>query len=164
MAQRVIDYNRGVQIQTHRTGVDVYMYIDTPGVYLNAYGTPVSEQLAKEAGYDVERYSRAKLAKDLVAKAKAEIEAQIAGTAGFVQKVIVSAAGFEVVQVNDYGGHIVRSPDGQVLTPFAMPLEGAKALLGGLAPGVEQKGEEKEEPVSIEAPPSKGIRVKSLAD
>ncbi len=164
MASRVIDYDRGVQIQTHRSGVDVYMYIDDPGVYLNAYGTPVSEQLAKEAGYDTERWSRQKLAKDLIAKAKSEIEAQISGTSGFVQKVVLSAGGFDVVAVNDYGGHVVKAPDGQVLTPYAMPFEACKALLSGVAPGVPQKGEVEEKPVSIDAPPPGGLKVKSFKD
>src|SRR5690554_3858011 len=54
-----IDLDRGVLIRKHETtGTTIYMYFDTPGVYLNAHGGKVSEALAKQAGFDVDLYGK----------------------------------------------------------------------------------------------------------
>jgi len=74
-----IDYDRGVVKRIHpNLGVDVYMYRDDPGVFLNAFGTEVDVELAKSCGFDVDKLEKAKRKKEMMAKAMIEIEAQLA--------------------------------------------------------------------------------------
>lgn len=132
-----IDYDRGVMIKADATsGVKVFMYLDAPGVYLNIYGTPVSESLAKAAGYDTERFSKMKLKKEMVQNAIQAIEADVAVSDDFTPKTIATAAGFKLQVANPFGGHIVLSPDDDRLTPYVMPKEAAMSLLRQLAPGI----------------------------
>lgn len=140
MAQRNIDYDRGVIIKTHNaSGMDVYMYADTPGVFLNAFGTEVDEKLAKEAGYDVDRLSREKVKRERIAAAAQMIEQELALADKEGQKeVVVERAGFKVIDIG-LGRHFVEDPDGNRLTVHALPLEQAKTLLDQLTPSTPRK-------------------------
>ncbi len=49
-----IDYNRGCVKMSHpSSGMDVYMYKDDPGVYLDAFANVVSEAVAQACGYSI---------------------------------------------------------------------------------------------------------------
>lgn len=128
-----IDYNRGVMIMTHNaSGMNVYMYLDTPGDYLNAFEGPVSEQLAKEAGYDVEKYGKEKIKRIRMAQAKEAIEAEL-NNADVTNEVVREKNGFKVVDIG-LGRHKVEDPDGNTLTAVYLPKEQAFFLLDQLAP------------------------------
>jgi hypothetical protein len=49
-----IQRNRGCQIRK-AAGLKIVMYYDTPGVYYDGIGNVVSDELAAQAGYDVEK-------------------------------------------------------------------------------------------------------------
>lgn len=128
-----ISYKRGVVKKIHpKTGVGVYMYKDTPGVYLNAFGTEVSEELAAEAGFDVKNLGLARLKRERMAQAMQAIELELA-LSEEKRKVIKDKDGWKVVQVNDLGGHVVEDPEGNVLS-MQIPKEQAVALLEKLVP------------------------------
>lgn len=125
---RKIDYDRGVIINNHQaSGMDVFMYVDTPGVYLNAHGTEVKESLAQEAGFPVERYARERLRRERMTKAMQAIDAELASI-GTVREVIAENKGFKAVHIG-LGRHRVEDPDGGMLTDQDLTKEQAELLL-----------------------------------
>lgn len=125
MADRKIDYDRGVQIYTHPLGnIDVYMYVDEPGVYLNAFGVEVSEEMAAQAGYPVEQLRKARQRKERMAQAMVLIEKELE-LVGQVRDVVKENKGFKVVHIGLERYHL-EDPDGGVLT--AAPVNKAQAL------------------------------------
>lgn len=105
-----IDGDRGVTIRKDRkTGVEIFMYKDTPGVFLNAYGVEVSPKLAKIAGFPVEELLVQRKKREAVDSAMAKIEAKFASGAGEV-KVVREKDGYKVVD-HGLGRFSVRGPD-----------------------------------------------------
>lgn len=134
----VIDYDRGVIINVHQaSGIDVFMYVDDPGKFLTAHGTPVTDILAKEAGYDVE-----KLAKDRVKKSRKEqalqmIDAELADDKDVKEDIVEEKNGWKIITTG-LGRHHLIDPDGNRLTSVPQPLEAAQKLLNGMAGEVKK--------------------------
>lgn len=146
-----ISYKRGVFIKTEAlSGIDVFMYVDTPGVYLNAYGTEVSEELAKQAGFDVEKYGKEKLKRERMAAAMTAIEQELQLADEQEHKVVAEKGGFKVKDLG-LGRAIVEDPDGNKLVPTPIPVEQAKLLLKKLVPD-----KAKPVPAPAAAQPSEG--------
>ncbi len=134
MAER-INQDRGVMFKPHPTGVDVYMYLDEPGVYRNAFEGLVSEQMAQEAGFDTVNLGKEKLKNERLAEAQALIEKELE-IAAAEREVVKENGGFKVYRVG-LGGHIVEDPEGNVLTATPIPEEQAFVLLERLVPQEE---------------------------
>ncbi len=141
-----IDRNRGVTIRTDiSTGAQVYMYKDLPGVFLNAFGTPVSDKIARTAGFDVktlchERDKRAAM-RDSMAKIEAEYEQQ--NSAGH-RKVVEQDHGFKLIQM-PFGRHAVEDPEGNVLNTKQLTAQEGKAFLRDMVDALAPKAEAVEE-------------------
>lgn len=132
--KRRIDYDRGVMFSQHpTTGMNIYMYMDTPGVYLNVFENPVHESLAKEAGFDVEKYARARIRQERMAQAKNAIEAELAGVDPDEVKEVKSIGGFKIMDIG-LGRHNVLDPDGNTLNSIPLTLEVAEKLAERLQP------------------------------
>lgn len=127
-----IDYDRGVQKRHHGSGLEIYMYVDAPGVYLNSHGTEVSEALAQQAGYPTEDLGRQRVMKERMAQATEAIAREM-GIAPKEKKVVKEKGGFKVIDIG-IGRHQIEDPDGAVLTPQPLPLEQATRLLEELVP------------------------------
>ena len=148
-----IDYNRGVIKRIHPTGIEVYMYRDTPGHYLNAFGSEVGAELAKAAGFDTERYGKARLRGERMGEAMKIIEAELAS--GPAEPTVVEErAGFQIVDIG-LGRFRLVDPDGGVLTTTPVPREMADLLLDQLAPPPSPQAEPAVEEVEA-APKAKG--------
>jgi len=135
MGVRKIDYDApgGVLINVHGpTNVDVFMYLNNPGVYYSANGTVVSESLAAQAGYPVEKYAKQRQLRERMKIAQASIESELLLTAE-EKKVVREKDGFKVVALG-LGRHQVFAPDETLLTPAPIPEEQAFLLLDQLAP------------------------------
>jgi hypothetical protein len=128
-----IDLDRGVTLRITGDGVEVYMYKDTPGVYLNAYGTQVSEQLALRAGFDVERLAKARKRREMMKKAALMIDEELDQDDVRTKKVIVERNGFTVTSIG-LGRHIIEDPDGLKITERPLTKEEAVALFDELVP------------------------------
>lgn len=109
-----IDLNRGVERRTHQSGTAVFMYLDTPGVYLNAFGTEVAESMAGEAGFPIEKYRKERLKQERLQAAKSAIEAEFATMGGGVREVSKERNGFLLVHLGS-GRYNIEDPDGNVL-------------------------------------------------
>jgi len=128
-----IDYDRGVMKRIHPSGISVYMYVDTPGVYLNAFGSEVAEEMAKTAGFDVGILAKKRLKNERMAAAMSAIEKELQGSEESMEVVVAEREGFTIVDIG-IGRHHLKDPDGNVLTPTAQPLEAAKLLMDQLVP------------------------------
>lgn len=136
-----IDYDRGVmKMDDAATGVSVYMYLDDPGRYLNAHGTEVGVDLARRAGFDVDKQVKERQLKKRLAEAYAKIHSEM--QMGEASRIVVREKGGFAIRDIGLGRHELVSPDGDVLTDpeKPLPLEQANALLDQLVP--DEKVEE----------------------
>lgn len=132
-----INYDLGVIKRKHSaSGIDVYMYVNEPGVFRTAYGTEVSADLAKAAGFDVEVLAKERLKRSRMAAAMAAIEAELADPADPVQKVLAERGGYKVVAIG-LGRTNVLDPDGHKLNSVYLPEAEAVKLIEHLAPEAE---------------------------
>lgn len=135
---RAIDYDRGVLIRADQvTGVEVFMYLDDPGQFLSKAGNPVSLDLARKAGYDVDGLTKQRLLRQRLVEAEAKIRAELeVGEEN--RKIVLEKGDFRVLDIG-FGRHQVLHKDGEVLTQEPLPLEQAKMLLNELSPEGELK-------------------------
>lgn len=128
-----IDYNRGViKGKDQTSGVAVYMYIDTPGVYLSEQGTQVTAELAKKAGFDVDKYRVARLKSERLAKAKHIIEQELEAD-NSKKKAIKEKNGWAIVHLG-FGRHVIEDPDGNEMTERQLTREEAEVVFEQLIP------------------------------
>lgn len=131
-----IDFDRGVHIRNHdQLNIQIFMYVDDPGVYLTKFGSSIPEVLAQEAGFDVGHLAKLRERKSRMAAAREQIEAELAAYDDGAETVKATKAGFTLV---DIGGarYIVRDADGHNLTGAPLNLEMGKKLLDKLAESV----------------------------
>lgn len=128
-----IDIDRGVTLCITADGVEVYMYKSEPGVYLSAYGSPVSDTLAQRAGFDVVKLGKAKKRRELMAKAAYMIDQDLDADDERTKKVVKERNGYTVTSIG-LGRHVIQDPDGQRLTPQNLTKEQAELLFDELVP------------------------------
>ncbi len=135
-----IDVNRGVMIKKHPSMGLVYMYMDTPGVFLNTFGKEVPNEIAAQAAFDVETLGKERLKRERMREAMTaiEVELELAITAE-EETILWERGGYRVVKLS-LGKAYVYDDENNKLTPIAIPQEEAKLLLDHLVP--EEKEEE----------------------
>lgn len=135
MSERVLDYNRGVLINLHQgLNMEIFMYVDEPGIYLTAHGTRVSDELARQAGYPVDLHSKEKNRRERMAAAKQAIEAELGVADGGTKTVRAERDGFKVLDIG-LGRFDVLDPDGNILHPGQhLPENVALMVLDQMAP------------------------------
>lgn len=139
-----IDLDRGVHQRIDLgTGMDIYMYVDTPGVYLTLHGTEVDVELARRAGFPVEEQLKKRRVQQALVAAQDRVLAELQVADQSVKVVVKEADGFKIIDIG-YDRYQVLSPDDDVLTPSPLNLRSAVILLGQLVPGfvVPEVGEE----------------------
>ena len=136
-----IDVNRGVMIKKHPSMGLVYMYMDTPGVFLNAFGKEVPEAVAKGASFDVETLGKERLKRERMREAMTaiELELELANSAE-EENVLETRGGYRVVKLA-LGNAYVYDDENNKLTPIAIPQEEAKLLLDHLVPEEKEKAD-----------------------
>lgn len=127
-----IDYDRGVLKRTHGTGLDIYMYIDSPGHYLNSHGTEVTVELAKGAGFDTEALGRKRLLNERLSEANDKIRSELDAAAN-ERKVEQEVDGFKLIDLG-LGNYMVVGPDDMNLLPRPIPKQQAVMLFKELVP------------------------------
>ncbi len=127
-----IDYNRGlIKGKDQSTGVNVYMYLDDPGVYLSSQGTMVSQAVAERAGFDIARHRNERIRRLRIGKAKEMIEAQLDHEESKSSTIKVQN-GWAIKHIG-FGKHYIEAPDGSIITDRNLTLEQAHGLLQELA-------------------------------
>jgi len=133
VGDRVIDYDRGVIINVHPgTGMDVFMYVEQPGQFMTAHGTTVPDQIAREAGYDVDKLSKDRLRMERKAQASALIDQELNDDASTVEQVVKEIGGFSMVSIG-LGRFNVKDPDGNKLNANPMAEASAEKLMNAMA-------------------------------
>lgn len=129
-----ISYNRGVRKRHNvKLGIDVFMYKDEPGVYRNAFGDEINEAVAKAAGFPVERLRKLRIRNERMAKAMAEIEADLDLDEDVAERKVVSEKGkYKLVSLG-MGRHILEDPDGNTITKKHLTREEGDKLLNAMA-------------------------------
>jgi hypothetical protein len=146
-----IDVTRGVEIRRDRsTGVRVYMYINEPGVYLNAFGKPLAESFANKAGFPTERYSRMRNAREKIADFTRKMQHEMDVSSLTENREVVVARGGYTVYAMPYGNAIVTSDEGDNLTPTPIAQASALELLEALAPTPVAETKIKPEPAKLD--------------
>ena len=133
---RNISYKRGVIINMDpRTGVEIFMYVDDPGVYLSAHGTPVSEGLAQSAGYDIAKFAKERKLKERLKQAHASIqkELEMESAKSDNRIVVKEKSGWKVTDIG-LGRHNVQDPEGNVMHKGHLTGEQALSLIEQLVP------------------------------
>lgn len=135
---RNIDFDRGVHVRTNTLvgGVQIYMYVDSPGVYYDAFGHEVSEELAEGAGFDVENLRKKRLLAERRAQALKTIEDEFRAAEEGEQLVVRERGGWQLVDIGA-GRFIIKDPDGNNINPVPLPRQSADALLEQLTPGAK---------------------------
>lgn len=132
-----IDLDRGVHSRSDPgTGMEVYMYVDEPGVYRSAHGTEVNIDLARRAGFPVEEHAKKRKIQLALKAASDRVMAELAEADAGVKKVVSEKEGFQIVDLG-YDRYQVLSPDGDVLNTRPLSEHEAEILLEQLVPGPE---------------------------
>lgn len=128
-----IDLNRGVIICIHPTGMRVNMYVDDPGVYLTIHGGTISEEIAKQAGFPVEKHAKQRIKLQRLADAKARItrDMEAEDLERDEVEVVSEVGGYRIVHIG-LGRHQVQDADGSPLHTEQLTREQADSLLKGL--------------------------------
>lgn len=140
MSDPKIDYNRGVHKQKTVTGIEVYMFLDEPGVYYSAQGSQLPEEVASEAGFPIDKWRKLRLKKErTVAFNKAlEEELEIEGQA--TKKVIKEREGW-AISTSGFGKFFIEDPDGMVISNRTLTKAEAEKIFDKLVPPpIEAKG------------------------
>lgn len=133
---QIVDPDRGYMMRDHgRLGINIYMYVDDPGVYMTYHGHTVPEQLAKEAGFEVDRFAKERLRRERMAAAAKAIEAELAD-GGVVEEVVAEKGDFKMIHIG-LGRYQIVDKDKQVLTEAPLTKELAEGLLDSLADAVQ---------------------------
>lgn len=133
-----VDYDRGVLIKTHvSTGMDVFMYVDESGKYLSAHSRPVSDAIAKEAGYDIEKLAKDRLKMERKAHAMSLIDDELSDDKDVKEESVHERNGYRVITTG-LGRFHVLDPDNNRLTAAPVSKEIAMKLFNGMA-GEEPK-------------------------
>lgn len=134
-----IDVNRGVMVKKHPAGFLVYMYMDTPGVYLNAFGNEVPEKIAEQSFFEIERLGKERVKRERMREAMTEIEMELELANSSLEEIVLwERGGYRVIEL-PLGNAIVMDEDGNKLNPVPIPQGEAKVLLDHLAPVDEKK-------------------------
>lgn len=147
-----IDLDRGVHQRIDPgSGMDIYMYVDTPGVYLTLHGTEVDVELARRAGFPVEEQLKKRRVQQALAAAQDRVLAELQVADQSVKVVVQEADGFKIIDIG-YDRYQVLSPDDDVLTPAPLNLRSAVILLSQLVPSFIVPSVE-DETLKVETPP-----------
>lgn len=134
MADRAINYDRPTIIKmVPSLGMDVFMYKDNPGYYLSAHGKPVPDEIARSAGFDVERLSRLKNRKLAIQRATDAIGTEMDALDKAARTSVYSAGSYRVVDIGA-DRHQIEDTDGNNLTPHqTLSLDMAKKVADQMA-------------------------------
>jgi hypothetical protein len=130
---RCLDADKGLSIRRHEgTDQQLFMYKTEPGLYLNAFGNEVSEKIAREAGFDVEKFSRQRLRSERLADAAAIVDAEMAQADNKEAVKIAEHGGFAIMDVG-FNRFVLETSEGDRVTPRAVTLAVAQSLLSKLS-------------------------------
>lgn len=127
-----LDLDRGVEIRFHPANrMQVAMYLDSPGAYYTQTGEPIAAELARQAGFNVERDIRRKVANERLAAARRQIEAELRAEEDVIAQAFSDKSKMDVRHVGGGQYALFSKVDGKRLTRVAMTKADVEIMLGG---------------------------------
>lgn len=128
-----LDLNRGCLIRFHPANrMQIAMYIDSPGEYYTETGSPVAPELARQAGFDVEKDMRQKVANARLAAAKRQIEAEMRAEEDAIAQVLSDRSKLDVRHIGGGQYALFDKVNGKQLTKVAMTKADIEVLIGAV--------------------------------
>lgn len=132
-------YDRGVQKRLHPAGLEVYMFVDQPGVFFNAHGNEMDPSLAHEAGFPTEDLLKEKARRDRIADATARIDEEFSVEGK--RDVVAEVNGYRIAKLGSRG-HQIFDADDNLLTPGKfLSIDDAKRIAHKMKPIKAKKNE-----------------------
>lgn len=130
-----IDLNRGVRKQyAKESNIEVYMYKDDPGVFLDRSGEPLSEAIAADAGFDIESLKKKREKMEKMRSAIEQIEKEYGD--GFDD---YERGGLKIVRAGENSDRFrIADKDGAPFSNKDFTYQGAKEIIDRMA-GPESK-------------------------
>lgn len=119
----LIDLNRGVTKRINPAGVHVFMYKDSPGVYLDWDGKEVDPAMAKSAGFDIDTLARRKAQADKIREATEAINKEFSD-----DMEPYRSGDMQVIKGVD-SGYRIADLEGVYLSDSDVPFATAKKIL-----------------------------------
>lgn len=139
-----LDVNRGVVIRFHPMGIKVAMYRDEPGVFIDVNGNELSRDVARAAGYDVDRLLRERAKAERLAEFHAELEDEFQKREREIDEGIKrefdDGAALEMRKLG-VGYAIFNSRTGKKLTSVSMSYKDASSLIESMGGESTEKEE-----------------------
>jgi hypothetical protein len=111
-----LDLNRGVMTKFHSNGMKVSMYLDDPGTYLDDRGEKLDPKLATQAGFDVEKDRKKKVAQIKLAQYKDQLEKEMASEEEALARVLSQNGGHDVRHIGGGQFAVFDSRNKKVMT------------------------------------------------
>lgn len=125
-----IDLNRGVRKQIdQKSGIEVYMYKDSPGAYYDRSGNELDEKIAKRAGFDIESLKKRREKMEKMQEAIAKIEEEYGDAKRFYEK-----GGLKTLETGPGTGKFkITDRDGNPMSEKEFSFKGAKDIIDSMA-------------------------------
>lgn len=113
-------------------GLEVIMYKDQPGIYYDIHGNVVHENIAKMAGFPVDKLAKSKLYREKMAAVQKKLRAELEDIQMEEEQIVLAEAGdWRVIALPGDRAKVIDKNDNNI-TPLPMPVAEAKALLRDL--------------------------------
>ena len=131
-----MDLNRGCIIRFHPSGIQIGAYIDDPGTYYTQAGDPIDPQLAKAAGFDIQRDAQEKLKNSRLAEFRAKLEAELTTEEDALATALSAGGKYDVRHVGA-DQYALFGVDGVRITPGTMTRTEIELLIGAEVPSTQ---------------------------
>ena len=132
--ERCVDLDRGVEMRKTKSGVEVYQYIDEPGVYRSAFNDEVPEELARSAGYPVEDRAKNRKLKERMAQFEAQLRKELEISEADGTRTVVEVRGsYKIVDIG-LGRYKIEDDEGNQMHKDPLSQAVAYKLLDQLVP------------------------------
>lgn len=125
----MVDLNRGVTKRKHPAGVQILMYKDVPGEYFDINDEPVSESMARAAGYDVDRLETERKKREKIEAARRDIEEEFEAQSKVMEQLLDSRSESYAARHVGGGKYGIFDAEGTRLTHRPMNKAEAEGLI-----------------------------------
>lgn len=127
-----VNIDRGAHIRITPEGMAIYMLVEAPGVFLNDHNRPVPPEVARRAGFPVDKLLRMRAKNEAMAKAQKQIEADFDSLIN-ERHVIDERGDYRLVRHAEESWLVEWAEDGSAMHRGYLPEGKAKELFDSLA-------------------------------
>lgn len=128
----MLDLDRGVTKRRHPNGFMVAMYKSEPGVFMDVHGKPLDEELARQAGFDVDTLVNERRKNEKMQEARAQIEKEFESQSEEIERLLDAKTEQYAVRHVGGGRYGIYDDEGNRLTQKPMTREEADNFVARL--------------------------------